>query len=293
MGQSGSRINYDVYIRSDEWKEFRKGYFQRHEKKCRVCGSAHNIQLHHITYERLGNEADDDLAPLCEGCHDEVHGLIRARFRGDPIRHLQNGCGQAGGVKRGRKKKRKSGKSPKQKRKLARQIRAQAEKTEADGRQMTRILDEAVARRDAGEKLPLTVPVAVPVLPVSPPRVGRILSAYRRQQRDNPDPTTGIYSGQRRVGKKQAKKEREVATLERVCALTAAQLNALTWDEAAELVWGDKLAMGYFESLKKVCTKPANALLRSWFLEWPVPVVPAHRRGRSIVQSGVNNRRAR
>ena len=66
---------YLEYISSSRWTKRKLLYYSSHEKACRSCKSVHNIHLHHHTYNRLGHEHDDDLVPLCESCHDEVHRL--------------------------------------------------------------------------------------------------------------------------------------------------------------------------------------------------------------------------
>ena len=38
-----------------------------------MCGTNRGVQLHHLTYERIGNEELDDLIALCSGCHQVVH----------------------------------------------------------------------------------------------------------------------------------------------------------------------------------------------------------------------------
>jgi predicted HNH restriction endonuclease len=32
-----------------------------------------SLILHHLTYERVGNESDEDLRLLCKECHREAH----------------------------------------------------------------------------------------------------------------------------------------------------------------------------------------------------------------------------
>ncbi len=39
-----------------------------------VCG-AHPVDLHHVDYQRLGEERDEDLRSLCRSCHGGVHLL--------------------------------------------------------------------------------------------------------------------------------------------------------------------------------------------------------------------------
>jgi hypothetical protein len=44
-------------------------------RRCCICGSLHNVQLHHIfPTEEGGTDDIDNAIPLCPNCHDEVHG---------------------------------------------------------------------------------------------------------------------------------------------------------------------------------------------------------------------------
>ncbi len=44
-------------------------------RRCCICGSLHNVQLHHIIpIEEGGTDGIDNAIPLCPNCHDEVHG---------------------------------------------------------------------------------------------------------------------------------------------------------------------------------------------------------------------------
>jgi hypothetical protein len=44
-------------------------------RRCCICGSLHNVQLHHIIpVEEGGTDDIDNAIPLCPNCHDEVHG---------------------------------------------------------------------------------------------------------------------------------------------------------------------------------------------------------------------------
>jgi len=68
---------YHRYINSPEWRARRKTYFQKHPPICARCKTGEHIHLHHMTYDRLGEELDVDMVPLCEPCHDQVHKLHR------------------------------------------------------------------------------------------------------------------------------------------------------------------------------------------------------------------------
>jgi 5-methylcytosine-specific restriction endonuclease McrA len=42
---------------------------------CECCGmEGVAFDVHHKTYERLGNELIEDCEVLCEQCHDKLHG---------------------------------------------------------------------------------------------------------------------------------------------------------------------------------------------------------------------------
>ena len=69
-------MNYQAYINSDEWKEKAEAIKQKRGGCCELCGmpgSIMSIHLHHKTYERIGNEQDDDLVCLCRLCHAKQH----------------------------------------------------------------------------------------------------------------------------------------------------------------------------------------------------------------------------
>ena len=69
--------NYKEYINSIEWDEKRSLRFRMDGFRCHMCGSPMNLECHHITYERLGNERLSDLITLCSKCHKRLHDPIR------------------------------------------------------------------------------------------------------------------------------------------------------------------------------------------------------------------------
>jgi len=67
-----SNVNYYEYIRSDEWRAKANAAKRRVGYRCQVCNKHSNeVQLdaHHRTYERLGQEFPDDITILCRDCH--------------------------------------------------------------------------------------------------------------------------------------------------------------------------------------------------------------------------------
>lgn len=66
-------IDYKEYLQSDEWRLKRNKLLNHRGYKCENCSSKKNLQIHHLTYERLGFELDNDLVILCQKCHESVH----------------------------------------------------------------------------------------------------------------------------------------------------------------------------------------------------------------------------
>lgn len=66
-------LPYDQYLQTDWWKKIRAAAIARARQRCQVCYSPHELNVHHRTYERLGNELDSDLTVLCGKCHNLFH----------------------------------------------------------------------------------------------------------------------------------------------------------------------------------------------------------------------------
>jgi hypothetical protein len=65
------------YITSKSWWRTKERYRQTElPQDCVVCGDP-NVDLHHRTYKRLGEEKMTDLFPLCREHHDQAHRLDR------------------------------------------------------------------------------------------------------------------------------------------------------------------------------------------------------------------------
>ena len=61
------------YLSSKKWKKLRDKLLDEYSYKCAHCGDTHNLNIHHITYERWKHERIDDLVVLCEKCHTRLH----------------------------------------------------------------------------------------------------------------------------------------------------------------------------------------------------------------------------
>lgn len=64
---------YEEYLQTPEWLGKRELALQKADNHCQVCNSIINLQVHHRTYENLGNENLQDLVVLCNDCHELYH----------------------------------------------------------------------------------------------------------------------------------------------------------------------------------------------------------------------------
>lgn len=89
-----TREEYEQYLRSPQWKAKRAAVLKRAGGKCEECtreykirgkGSGYMVwpaqEVHHLTYERVGNENLDDLIGLCERHHHAEHFVDWKRER--------------------------------------------------------------------------------------------------------------------------------------------------------------------------------------------------------------------
>lgn len=67
--------DYCTYLRSAHWHSVKARYRVSDQPQDCICGEAEAIQLHHMTYERVGEELLTDLTPLCPTCHAMIHTL--------------------------------------------------------------------------------------------------------------------------------------------------------------------------------------------------------------------------
>lgn len=69
--------SYSAYLASAAWRDVRKRYRESDLPQACMCGAT-NWQLHHTTYDRVGQEELEDLVPLCTACHAQAHALEQA-----------------------------------------------------------------------------------------------------------------------------------------------------------------------------------------------------------------------
>ena len=67
-------VPYPEYLTSPEWMVTRARMIEKAGRRCRVCNNGdETLDVHHRTYERLGEERDEDLTVLCQDCHRIFH----------------------------------------------------------------------------------------------------------------------------------------------------------------------------------------------------------------------------
>ncbi len=87
MSNPYTNMPYDLYLTTTHWERTRRRKIGAAMEQCEQCGRRDGLEVHHLTYERIGEELPEDLQVLCPICHREAHGIeptvrdwTRARF---------------------------------------------------------------------------------------------------------------------------------------------------------------------------------------------------------------------
>lgn len=64
---------YNQYLTTPQWQQKRRLVFLRAGGLCEGCRSVPAAQVHHLTYERAGDELLFDLVAVCRDCHQRAH----------------------------------------------------------------------------------------------------------------------------------------------------------------------------------------------------------------------------
>lgn len=68
------KADHQKYYRSSWWMRRRRAAIQDAGFKCHKCDiNTYELQVHHLTYERIGEELPEDLQVLCSICHSKFH----------------------------------------------------------------------------------------------------------------------------------------------------------------------------------------------------------------------------
>jgi hypothetical protein len=66
--------SYHAYINGAEWRRRRDAKLSELGHRCQGCDETERLEVHHLTYDRLGRERMEDLMVLCHLCHAREHG---------------------------------------------------------------------------------------------------------------------------------------------------------------------------------------------------------------------------
>lgn len=79
------KSTYKRYLRTQHWQKLRFEVLKRSGGECEQCGyrptRRGQLQIHHKTYNHVGNESIDDLIALCPRCHMQIHQITGKRNR--------------------------------------------------------------------------------------------------------------------------------------------------------------------------------------------------------------------
>lgn len=67
---------YQQYLQSAHWKQIRLQALDEAGHRCQLCNSPQQLNVHHRTYERRGEELLGDLTVLCRSCHSRFHQKV-------------------------------------------------------------------------------------------------------------------------------------------------------------------------------------------------------------------------
>lgn len=81
---------YKEYLRSYQWRSRRLDFLRFWSFRCCLCYSAKDVEVHHRTYERIGQEELTDCVVLCKRCH-ELHTNFTGNFLAMAIKAVWDG----------------------------------------------------------------------------------------------------------------------------------------------------------------------------------------------------------
>lgn len=66
-------LPYEDYLQTHHWQAVRVRTLERDGYRCRRCAGRRELNVHHLTYERRGQERAIDVITLCRACHELAH----------------------------------------------------------------------------------------------------------------------------------------------------------------------------------------------------------------------------
>jgi hypothetical protein len=75
------REDYQTHLQSNTWRQKRELVFRRARYTCEACGLDEAWEVHHLSYDNLGDEPLWELAAVCQGCHRRITERRRRTLR--------------------------------------------------------------------------------------------------------------------------------------------------------------------------------------------------------------------
>jgi hypothetical protein len=68
------RERYRRHLFSSEWHDIKRKVMERAQNICEGCGDYKATEIHHLSYEHMGNEFLWEVVAVCADCHARYHG---------------------------------------------------------------------------------------------------------------------------------------------------------------------------------------------------------------------------
>lgn len=69
-------LSYADYLGTAHWHFVRRRTLKQAGYRCQLCNAQVKLDVHHKTYERLGDEDPDDTIAICRKCHRRHHRVL-------------------------------------------------------------------------------------------------------------------------------------------------------------------------------------------------------------------------
>ena len=69
---------YNEYLKSDAWREKRRLVIERQKNICSGCSIAPVQEVHHLSYDNIGDELLWQLQGVCRSCHEKAHNIKKS-----------------------------------------------------------------------------------------------------------------------------------------------------------------------------------------------------------------------
>jgi hypothetical protein len=74
--------SYEAYLASKLWYATKKRLGVGGKKPCPCCKKPAFLELHHVSYQRLGAELSNDIIGVCNECHAAIHMELAIMYQG-------------------------------------------------------------------------------------------------------------------------------------------------------------------------------------------------------------------